>query len=454
MLNTKVHIFTYGLGGNEKSWSWKTVVPDPVMAPYSEFGPGTVTEMYLYNSDSTHFDLLVENNSRLAVMGFISIGKEKEVEIVEIKETKVSQGPKMSQGAGIGSKDQWHTVASTKKPQDKDHSCPNCEKSFSDRSNLFNHMNEHIPNKNPNVTKFKFSGVCVCDKCDAIFITNTLLHDHEREFHFDSGDVQELNDRPVIKPQQFHCALIESTGCDFQCDSREVLKQHVDETHRGKTQLQCSVCNVYFRDLNDLSNHMSMSHIEMDDDTQILETNQSEYICRNCQNTFNNNNDLNKHILTEHPSYKPCRNFATNSCEYQECRFYHTILKKGECICYKCGDRFSKKSLLLNHLKIYHNEPCLKYQQGTCTYGTQCVYNHIITGVNNVERQQLNNKSTAPYNHYNSDFPNLPTTEKRLVGTRSSMEELMMNMNNLINQMSQMSQRMTRIENVITSRQN
>ena len=137
MLNTKIHIFTYGIGGNEKSWSWKTVSPDPDMVQYSEFGPGTVPEMYLYNSDSTHFDLLVENNSRLAVMGFISMEKEKEVEEVkevkerkELRETMVNKIPDNSQGAGICSKEQWQTVASTKKPQDKDPSFQICKKVF------------------------------------------------------------------------------------------------------------------------------------------------------------------------------------------------------------------------------------------------------------------------------------------------------------------------------------
>ena len=121
MLNTKIHIVTYGIGGNENSWSWKTVSPDPDMSPYSEFSPGTVPEMYLYNSDSTHFDLLVENNSRLAVMGFISLGEEKEIKKVKEKETEVSQGSRASpeegyipraresQAAGQGRKEQWQT---------------------------------------------------------------------------------------------------------------------------------------------------------------------------------------------------------------------------------------------------------------------------------------------------------------------------------------------------------
>ena len=313
MLNTKVHIFTYGTGGNENNWSWKTVVPDPDMAPYSEFGPGTVSEMYLYNSDSTHFDLRVENNSRLAVMGFISIGEETEVERIEENKTKAIQSLKESQGPRMCSKEQWQTKVSTKDSQDNNtNSCQTCIKRFPNRRNLLNHMNEHKTSKTHKNTEFHFSGVHACDKCDAVFITNFLLMEHDGQGHENHSEIEvethESNDRPVAEKQQLHCALDDSP-CSFQCETREELKQHIDRTHRGKTDLQCDVCNLFFRDLDDLSNHMNMVHRKSDDDIQSNATNMSEYSCRNCLNAFNNNNELNQHIITEHKSYKTCRNF-------------------------------------------------------------------------------------------------------------------------------------------------
>ena len=47
--------------------------PDPEMSQYADFPPGAVPDMYLYNSDNCHFDLLVADNSRLAVLGLISM---------------------------------------------------------------------------------------------------------------------------------------------------------------------------------------------------------------------------------------------------------------------------------------------------------------------------------------------------------------------------------------------
>ena len=77
LLNIQIHIFTYGIGGDEASWSWNTVVPDPEMVESSEFSPGTVPDMFLYNSDNNHFDLLVEDISRLAVSGLITMSEER-----------------------------------------------------------------------------------------------------------------------------------------------------------------------------------------------------------------------------------------------------------------------------------------------------------------------------------------------------------------------------------------
>ena len=75
---------------SETAWdrlnsSWNSIFPDPEMAGYSEFNPGTVPDMLLYNSDNNHYDLLVEDSSRLAVLGLITLGTEKEYE-KDIKE--------------------------------------------------------------------------------------------------------------------------------------------------------------------------------------------------------------------------------------------------------------------------------------------------------------------------------------------------------------------------------
>ena len=127
MLNIKIHIFTYRIGGNKKNWSWKTVSPDPDMARYSDFSSGTVPDMLLYNSDNTHYDLLVQDHSRLAVLGLISMEEEKKVidkkdmegSRVEQNEWTFHPADKEDQGEGKEKKEQWKTVETSKRLANK-----------------------------------------------------------------------------------------------------------------------------------------------------------------------------------------------------------------------------------------------------------------------------------------------------------------------------------------------
>ena len=93
MLAININVFTYDIGGDSNRWGWKTIYPDPEMSAQSEFSPGTVPHMSMYNSDNCHYDLLVETNSRLAVLGFISIGEEKELDKskTEVNKDKIKE---------------------------------------------------------------------------------------------------------------------------------------------------------------------------------------------------------------------------------------------------------------------------------------------------------------------------------------------------------------------------
>ena len=80
MLNITVRIFWYGIGGNENRAEWKEVSPDPEMAETAHFPKGWVPDMYLYNSDQTHYDLFVSEDHRLAFLGIVG-GKSKTEEV-------------------------------------------------------------------------------------------------------------------------------------------------------------------------------------------------------------------------------------------------------------------------------------------------------------------------------------------------------------------------------------
>ena len=158
--------------------------------------------------------------------------------------------------------------------------------------------------------------------------------------------------------------------------------------------------------------------------------------CRNCHESCSTKDDLDKHIIQKHISYKPCRNFATNSCEYNPCRFSHVMLREGEHRCYKCGDKFTRKFILLNHIKNAHNDICLKFQEGNCTYGSRCVFKHTQAPAQIVVRGAENSIYEALHTDSQQVFQGNPITENRLMGGINTKEQTMFNMNKLINQMS------------------
>ena len=64
LFNINIFIFTYR---GDTGW-WNEVCPDPEMAASAEIKFGKwAPDMYLYHSDDTHYDLLVDENSRLAL---------------------------------------------------------------------------------------------------------------------------------------------------------------------------------------------------------------------------------------------------------------------------------------------------------------------------------------------------------------------------------------------------
>ena len=69
MYNINIEIFTYN--GNQNYW--RMVCPDPVMVGGTAVKLGKlVPDMALYYSLDTHYDLLVRNDSRLALLGMLA----------------------------------------------------------------------------------------------------------------------------------------------------------------------------------------------------------------------------------------------------------------------------------------------------------------------------------------------------------------------------------------------
>ena len=139
-------------------------------------------------------------------------------------------------------------------------------------------------------------------------------------------------------------------------------------------------------------------------------TPQDKNTCNNCNIKCNSKTELRTHIVNNHKSHKPCRNYATGSCEHADeaCKFKHTILQKGQYICYKCGIIFKTQTDLMIHIKNIHGkEPCLRFQSDECQYGNRCIFSHVKSGAKRDPRTQVTEGAEAQLTQ--EDFPELPT---------------------------------------------
>jgi hypothetical protein len=148
---------------------------------------------------------------------------------------------------------------------------------------------------------------------------------------------------------------------------RSHVKENIPEHLPGdnREEYNCDDCDFQSNNNNQLRKHIDLKH-------------RSNFQCDNCEIILGSKTDLDAHIQEKHKSYRPCRNFASNECEYEgECKFHHIILQRGQQICYKCGDKFSNKTDLIRHIKSEHgNEEYKKFKETECDYGTKCLFKH------------------------------------------------------------------------------
>ena len=158
----------------------------------------------------------------------------------------------------------------------------------------------------------KIKEVYKCDKCDVDFMRSENLNNH-MDCHYEDGD--------------YSC-----NNCSYQTNKVKNLRNHIDKTKHTFLQIQA---------------------------------------CMFCSGVFESRKELMTHRRTDHPSYKPCRNFNKNgNCDFgQECIYSHQTLNEGMLVCFQCGQFFSNKTILMRHRKSNHQseQSCTKYANGQCT---------------------------------------------------------------------------------------
>ena len=233
-----------------------------------------------------------------------------------------------------------------------------------------------------------------CDECSETFETKEGKENHRRKQHpgVKFGTTQDSNGNSPdqgIDNHRFECPICGLTKTtEIQIEAH--MNRHDKEEEEGI--YTCEICDYQTKNIDQLVEHVEKTHKQV---------NQRNLSCDQCKLKFRNKLQINAHMKNKHGiNYKPCKNFP--SCEYDsECNFYHVTLKQGEHICYKCGEVFNNKTLMLKHISSVHGEePCQKFKANKCTFGDRCFYKHTT-----INAQNVTPNAQIPNIYSQQDFP-------------------------------------------------
>ena len=315
LFNINIHIFSYS---GEKTW-WSKVQPDPEMAATAELKYGKcVPDMFLYNEHNSHYDLLVKDDSRIALIG---------------------------QLAGLNADDNDDKVAGV---VNNDSNSWEQVKSFWD-----NNVNEWEEVKRKNVSWD---------------ITEDLLVDQEAP-SFGKDVIEELEEEIVllkskesghrrVGPQSLP-ETVSSIKTNFKCDkcnsfleSQGLLTAHMRNQHTANQTVTCELCDKDFKALLELARHMSSQHTD------------GEWNCNECDYQVNTPTHLMDHLKTTgHQPSPTIKNRKSLFKDYKQC--------------YTCKKEFEGYWNLMNHRHSSHpsNKKCRNFPND-CKWGRKCWYMH------------------------------------------------------------------------------
>ena len=361
LYNIKINIFTYGDGPVR----WTQLCPDPQFVSSGEIGKW-IPDMAVYYSYNSHYDLLVKDESRIAMVGLVAgqdvcyssrSGKKPDNSFdckqVPIKKRKLRKDVSFSENLLVeevlidvneaiddiseeitllGSKQSGHRrTAPQEVPENVQHNsvgykCDQCMVDLESKGLLDAHMETHMK-------------LLVCDSCDEKFVKKTDLDKHIVDKHKKRflGDEWNCND------------------CPFQGNISSQLMKHLK-----------------------LTSHQPSSEIK---ERRALFLDYKQ--CYTCKMEFDGFWNLMNHRKSSHPTNKKCRNYPLN-CQFKtECWYVHQddksedkselgvndakLMEKFNCNL--CEFEFDSKHSLMKHKKDSHIatvQRCEGYASGNC----------------------------------------------------------------------------------------
>ncbi|XP_046407550.1 zinc finger protein 271-like [Ischnura elegans] len=229
----------------------------------------------------------------------ISGGKREKNNVRQLRRTFIADGKSCT--------DSPHT-------ERKPYSCSECEKSFSQKSNLVRHIRAHTSDK-------RYS----CHQCEKSFSRKGNLVRHIRTHAAD---------------ERYSCHQ-----CEKSFSQKGNLVRHI-RVHTSDKRYSCHQCEKSFSQKGHLVCHIG------------THTADKRYSCHQCEKSYTSKQNLVAHKL-KHPGVKPYPCYQCEKSFLQKmdlvCHL-RTHTKKGPYSCNECGKSFPIKSRLVCHIRTHTKE--------------------------------------------------------------------------------------------------
>ena len=370
ILNIKVKIFSFGIGGDITRCEWKEVHPDPEMLKFAIFPKGFVPDLFLYNSDQSRYDLLVAEDHKLATLGL--------VELPQAEQDLVTGENKDSNGWKVQGKQSKNLISSEmlimEENKTNEYDEIDLEELVEDveiataKKRGFRRTSPASPSEaeSPNLNVYK----CTWKNCDKMLESEGILRAHTQEHKkvfcckfCDEGFTSEKNMKEHIKMKHensdWYCVL-----CDEDFQNETNFRKHKDAYHEGK-EWNCDGCSFQANGSAELINHLKLTGHQP---SQSIKDSKSKIThCYTCREEFSSYWGLMNHRNQKHPSNKPCRYFLKNECIHgRKCWYRHIEPMEVDGVskqfsqssvdinCQSCGQAFEDWGKLREHKRTKH----------------------------------------------------------------------------------------------------
>ena len=286
MFNINIWVFTFV--DKESEGEWRHFGPDPDMAFSSHFPPGWIPDMYLYNYDQVHYDLLVAEDHHLALLGLIATNENRKEEVKEIV-TKENLKIGESNNKDIPS-EAFLTESDLHEYDDAD------LEELDEEVVLAQNSKNGYKRVNPSTSSERLSNEiqllkCTWKNCKMQLESQGLLSAHMKEH----------------KPEM----EIECEKCEENFLTKRELETHMKTKHTEK-EWNCNGCCFQGSNTKELINHLKLSGHQPSQDIQ---NSKIKIIhCYTCKEEFSSYWNLMNHRRQMHPSNRICRYFLKNAC--------------------------------------------------------------------------------------------------------------------------------------------